>query len=358
MKILDRYILRELAVPFLIGTMAVLLMFQANIVIFILKSSSPQAIPFTAILQIVMYETPSFLNMTLPVGTALAASLAISRLTRETELTAMRVAGAPILRVLAPIAVFGALVAVADFLVVEKVVPPSKKRSRELMAQSALIGQIPEFKSNVTFNLGNYTGNFGTISRNKEATRMEFTEAVLFERPRAKETLIYSAKSGEYRAGLFILRDVLIWQVKGNLLRSYSTKKEVPINERVAIPDIFSAPFTEEQTAEELRQSIIEGRRIGRNMTSQEVAYQTRFSLPAACLIFALVAPLFAVQFARTGAFMGVLLSLVLVIGYYNVYIVSTEILGRTGLVAPWVAAWLPNILFIALGIVGVRRLE
>lgn len=350
--------LRELMVPFLIGTLAVVLMFQANLVIYILKNQPPQAVPLAALAQIVMYKTPGFLNMTLPVGMSLAASLAMSRLVRESELTAMRSAGAPILRVIFPVAFFGILVGVANFMVVERLVPPAEKLARELMTKTALMGAIPEFKSNVMFNVGNYTGSFGTVSRNKEGTRMQFTDVLLIERPRAKEFMFYVAESGEYKQGLFTLNKALGWRFVGPVVQAFYDPRTVEINERVAIPEIFMPPTNEELTTVEIKRSIDQGRKLGRDMTSAEVSYHTRFSIPASCFIFALVAPLFAVQFARSGAFMGVLLSLILVLGYYNVYIVSTEIFGRNATIAPLYAAWLPNLLFVVLGIIGIRRLE
>jgi len=65
-----------------------------------------------------------------------------------------------------------------------------------------------------------------------------------------------------------------------------------------------------------------------------------------------------AVRFARTGTVAGVLLSIFLVFLYYNAYMVSTDVLGKLGWVAPVMAAWLPNILFLGLGLLGLRRLE
>ncbi|HMS55753.1 MAG TPA: LptF/LptG family permease, partial [Fimbriimonadaceae bacterium] len=80
MRVVDRYVFKELMVPFLIGTVAVVLMFQANFLIYILKTFSLGNIPPLALAQIILLKTPSFLNLTLPVGMALAASLAMSRL--------------------------------------------------------------------------------------------------------------------------------------------------------------------------------------------------------------------------------------------------------------------------------------
>ena len=68
--------------------------------------------------------------------------------------------------------------------------------------------------------------------------------------------------------------------------------------------------------------------------------------------------PVFAIIFARTGGFAGVLLSFFLVLLYYNAFIVSTEIFGKNGWLDPVIAAWLPNVVFAVIGLFAMRRLE
>jgi len=359
-KILDRYVLRELMVPFLIGTVAVVLMFQANTLIFQLKTFSLSAVPPLALLQLILYKTPGYLNMTLPVGMSLAASLAVSRLTRESELTAMRVAGARVFRVCMPIMAFGLIVSIGDYLITEKVMPKSEARARTLQTELAILGLAPDFKSNVVINLRNYVANFGSVARGKNSS-VQLSKAILFERPRVDEVNIYTAETGLYKDGVFTLRDYSLWTIKGTdltLVRPNNTKKDMVINEPKTIESFFSNPMNEELTTEELAAAIKEYKKAGSDTTSMEVAYHVRFAVPATCIIFSLVAPIFAVWFARSGGFIGVLLSIFIVFLYYNAHIISTEVLGRNGLVPPWLSAWLPNFIFMAFGILGIRRLE
>ena len=60
----------------------------------------------------------------------------------------------------------------------------------------------------------------------------------------------------------------------------------------------------------------------------------------------------------RNGGFVGVFLSIVIVLLYYNAFVISTEILSKIPQVPGWLAAWLPNILFIVAGVIAIRRLE
>jgi len=356
-KKLDRYVLRELGVPFLIGTLSVLLMFQANTLIFQLKTYSLSAVPPLALAQLILYKTPYFLTWTLPIAMSLTSSLAISRLARESELTAMRGAGASILRICVPVMLFGALVGVGLWYITERVMPPAQQRVRKLETDLAVRGIAPELRSNVVVNLRNFTANIGTVTRGKGSV-VQLSQVLLFERPRVGEVIIYTAERGEYRDGNWKLFDAQAWHVKGATLSSFVPHKSPIINDPISVESIFSPPFQEEQTADQILKAIAEGKKTGQDTTSLQVAYHSRFSIPATCFIFAIIGPIFAVWFSRAGGFVGVLLSIIIVFLWYNAYIISTEILGRNGLVPPWLAAWLPNFIFLVFGLLAIRRLE
>ncbi|MCB8933147.1 MAG: LptF/LptG family permease [Fimbriimonadaceae bacterium] len=355
MKHLDRYVLRELVVPFLIGTIAVVLMFQANQLIAQFKAFSLQSVPASAILQSLMFRTPSYLVMTLPVGMALASSLAMSRLARESELTAIRGAGVRLLRVILPVAAFGLVVSLANFYLVERVVPVAQREARKVEQQVALLSAGPEFQSNVTVRLRAFTAFIGTVNRAPDGSIL-LSNVMLVERPRVGEIVFYLADFGDYQKGNWSLPKARIWTFKGERVQHFQVR-DFRIEEPITVDQLFLDPAPEEQTAAQLQKAIDEGERFGRDTRSLRVAYYVRYSVPAACLVFAIVGPVFAIWLSRSG-FVGVLLSIVLVFLYYNVHVVSTEIFGKEGWLSPVVAAWLPNVLFAVLGLIGLRRLE
>lgn len=350
--------MRELLVPFIIGTLAVVLMFQANILIALFKTYPMANVPTQAVIQIVLLKTPFFLNMTLPVGMALASSLAMSRLARESELTAMRAAGVSILRVVVPIAFFGSLVSLANFLLVERVMPRTERQANRLMAKTGAAAMGSDLRTNVSFNLKSYFVQIQAMNRTSAGT-LDLTGILLVERPRPGEIWIYTAEQGRYENGVWTLKDTIVRGMKQEQLTVVKPRQDVVINERIDIDTVISPDLmSEEKTLAQLQKGIEDAKRLGRDTTKLEVDYHTRFSLPVSCLIFALTGPVMAVNFARSGAFMGVLLSIFLVLLYYNAYVISTEILGRNSWVSPVVAAWLPNVVFLVLGLVFLRRAE
>jgi len=357
LKKLDRYLLRELLIPFLIGTVAVVLMFQANTLIAVSKEMQVQQLPALAIFQYILYRTPGYASMTLPVGMALASSLALSRLTRESELTAMRTAGVSILRVVRPVVIVGCLVALGNFWIVERVMPQSEVRARTMMNQLAMLGAAPTFRSNVVINIKSYTASFGTVSRGAP-DEVLLTQILLIERPNPDEVWMYSAKDGTYRAGVWTLREPYLRILKGEDLVVAKGVQNLVINEPISIGNLLAQPQPTEQSLESLSKAIQQNRQMKRPTTELEIAYHSRFSVPAACILFALTGPVFAIRLSRSGAFVGVLLSIVLVLLYYNAFIISTEVIGRLGWVPPVLSAWLPNLIFLVLGFLALRRAE
>ncbi len=352
--------IKELILPFFIGTFAVVMMFAANQLIFIFKTFPMATVPKIAVLQSLIYKLPFWLNMTLPVGTSLGASLAFSRLQRESELTAMRAAGARILRVVAPVAVFGLLVAIGNFLLVEKVMPQAEKRFNDLAIRIGIASAAPSFRARAVVYLDDFTATFGSVTRGSDDS-LVLNDIMLFDTPSLTEQRYIDAKRGTYLNGEWTLDNCRVRLFNGDNVVSVSPYKDgqpMKIYQKIVIKDLFTGATPEEKTLGELRDDIAKGKKSGSDTTASEVKYYTRFSVPAACIVFALVGPIFAVMFSRSGAFVGVLLSIVLVMLYYNVYIISTEVLGNNAVVPAWLAAWLPNILFAGAGLIAIRRLE
>ena len=109
---------------------------------------------------------------------------------------------------------------------------------------------------------------------------------------------------------------------------------------------------------QELKQKIQDLQKLGQYTRNYEIEYYVKYSTPTMCLIFALVAPIFSIKFAKQGGFIGVLVSMFVVLLYFNAWVICTQIIGKNPSVNPAIAAWLPNILFLIAGLFGLRSLE
>lgn len=357
---LDRYMWRELFVPFLIGTLTVLVLFQANHLIYIFKTFSPTAVPWTATAQLILFESPKWMFYALPMGTSLATSLAVSRITRESELTALRSAGASLTRIMRPVVLFGVVASIASWYMTEHIQPMAGRASKRLMSQVLIRAAVPDFKSNVSMTLANRQAFIGTISRSGNDTVL-LNNILLYERPDGRTTILTKAETGKYQDGVWTIDRPTVWTFEGNAMVRVTPRSSagvMTINERITIETFFLAPDSEELSTPDLKKAIAEMRRLGSDTRRGEITLATRISVPAACFVLALVTPIFAIVFARTGAYIGVLLGVLTTMAYYNLFIISKDVLGPNGILDPLLAAWAPNILFFVIGMLGLRRIE
>ena len=354
MKKFDWYVVRELIVPFLAGSVIVTLLFQLNALIRVYKEFNVAALPFNAVLQMILFQTPEYLAMTLPVGTALASSLAVSRFARENELVAMRSAGISLGRAVLPVFFVGVLISIGNFYLVDRV--QSKLSVRALKLQNEF-GQAlaPDLIENVTLRLSDYTATFQRSTRRPDGG-INVQGAMLLQRPNPSETWIITAKSGTYLDGIWTLNSPVARAIKGQDLIYAEPSKDLIIRQKISLPEVSLQAPIDQQPVAVLGKTINDMKRLKQKTTTYEIAYYRKFSLPAACAALALTGAVFSIGLSRKGPFIGVLVSLLMVVVYYNLYIVSISILGPKGIVSPVLAAWLPNIVFFVIGALALRR--
>ncbi|MDX2064841.1 MAG: LptF/LptG family permease [Fimbriimonadaceae bacterium] len=358
MKKLDQYILREMLVPFITGTFVVVLMFQINAYMYMAKTYNLENVPFSAVVQYILFRTPEYLKMTLVVGTSLGASLAMTRLARESEITAMRAAGVRILRIVFPLFLFGNLVTLANYFLSEALVPDWTKRANAVLVQSGIMGlSKPTMKANAIIELDQYTASFGTVRRLGEY-QVELSNVVLLEHIGAQKVSVLISPTGRYDRGVWRFSNATRYEFDGPDLLVMESK-EIVINQKIVIDSFLGGSGQNaERSIAELQEAIDSARKIGSDPRRDEIELQSRYSVPVACAVFSLVSPVFALLFARSGGFIGVLVSFVVVLLYYNAFVISTEILGRYPAVPVWVAAWGPDLLFAIAAVIALRKLE
>ena len=360
MKRLDRYIYKEMIAPFFMAVLIVVVMFQANFYMALGKNDLTRNVPVSAILKILFLETPGFLIQTLPIAVSLAASLALSRIARESELTAFRSAGVRIMRVLLPVAIFGVFIGGVDYYVTDKLAPACAKASVELRTNVNILASVGDFLTNVQLRLQSYTVNIGSVTKERgNEERLSRKDILLIERPEPNEITVIISPEGTYRQGLWTFKPATTYKFRtGSKGCDVIDSKWLKINQKINIRDLAMAPEQETLGIQATRKKIEEFKKLHLDTRSLEIAYHNKISTPFMCLIFALVSPIFSIKFAKQGGFIGVVISMVVIMLYFNAWVISTQIIGKDPHVNPAIAAWLPNIIFMIAGLLGLRSLE
>lgn len=360
-RVLDRYVFKELLIPFMVGTVSVVIMFLANTLIFYSEQLFKKEIPLSAVMQLLYFSIPSTLNLTLPVGITIAASLTVARLVRESEMTAIRAAGIPIRRVLVPIFIMGLMVSVLSFYLYENVTPKSTMKMQDTLRKIFMSAEAIGVRSNVLLKLdnGRYHISIGQV-QNAPDGGVEMKNVLVFHQPKQGEYWFASTDNALYNDGLFIMFKPIIYVFEGTRLISFKVEDRHVISQRVTVDAFFGTPQAEEQNLRELRNTYLTLRERGNYAMAREyeVEYQNRFSVPFACFVFSLTAPIFSLYFSRGGPFIGVLLSIILVFLYYNLWVISAQKLAKAGFLPPIVGSWLPNVIFILIAVIALWKSE
>ena len=366
MRKLDRYVFREMFVPFFTGTIIVALLFQTNSYIYLAKEYNVENIPLLARFQWLVYTLPSQLKLTIPTGMALAASLSMGRMGRESEITALRAAGAPVRRLLWPVILFGLIAGSFNYVVVDRLIPESALKQRELFNKNALLGLARSdktFKSNAFIQLDKYAASFGATTRQPDDT-LSIADVMLIERSGSQITSIVAAPQGTYDAGLWTFKNATTYTVKGDDLLAV-TMKDLKLSQQQELNAFFSAGSiglgdgdASEMPTDALHLAVRTANLNKSSPRRYEVEIQSRYASGVACAIFAFTSAVISISFSRSGGFAGLMVSFAVVMSYYNAYVIFVNILGRQEAVPTWVAAWCPNLIFALLGLVWLRKIE
>ncbi len=382
MRNLDRYLLREMFVPFMIGQAAIVLLLTGSVLYNNADVLLVNRVPMQFVVRMVLYFIPFLIHMTMPVAMAVGASLAVSKLAAGSEITVMRAAGIPLVRIFAPIVCLGLVMSVADFFFGEYAVPAASDRFQEVLNEipTHLPAIQPQNGVWITASDQSYVIFVRTITQHPgylglHGVEIASSPAAAFNKE--TDSLVIFAKDGTYANGVWTLSnygafhhgdDDADWQ-KIPQTKDGTFRLNISVD-----PQVFQKGFllqlpmwkmagSTTRTFLQLRDTIEHNRKEGIYDVFLLLDYYFKLSIPFSCLAMAICCPPMALRFARGGGFMGTLLSICLVFVYWNTMLLM-RILGspsgasQTALLAPMPAAWGQNLIFLIAGLWVLKKSE
>ncbi|HZI75392.1 MAG TPA: LptF/LptG family permease [Gemmatimonadales bacterium] len=133
MRLINRYLLRQLAAPFVFALAAQTSLMLLSQIAKKFGALVGKGLPWTVIAEVFVLSLPFIVAMTLPMAVLLAVLYTFSHLAADNEITALRASGFSIYQVLAPVLIWGACMSAFNFLFVDQVLPRSNARLRSLL---------------------------------------------------------------------------------------------------------------------------------------------------------------------------------------------------------------------------------
>ena len=133
MRLLNRYLLRQLVAPFCFALAALTGFMLISQVAKKFGALVGKGLPWSVITEVFVLSLPFIIAMTLPMAVLLAVLYTFSHLAADNEITAMRANGISVYQILAPVLVWGVCMAFFNLAFVDQVLPRSNARLRSLL---------------------------------------------------------------------------------------------------------------------------------------------------------------------------------------------------------------------------------
>lgn len=375
MRILDRYLLREISVPFVLGlTLFTLILLIARI-LKIIELVVNRGVPFFKVLLLFSYILPGFLEITVPMALLLAVLIALGRMASDSEITALRAAGIGLARVTRPILLFAAVAFVANLALSLHVRPWANALLRNGLYEMAKTRATAALRSRVFAD--DFAGlvlyvdrieppgnrlNGVLISGNLPHGGNGDTGA-----PADSQRSTVIAKSGvvisDESAQLVMLRLFdgsvhTLDSAKAGYQRTDFTTFDIRLDIGLALAHAHRRPKEpREMTLRELRTAMVEEQAPGVS-TAEAIEYYRRFMIPFACLVFAALAVPLGVQSSANLRARSLAVSIVVIFVYYAL-LTCGESLAERGYTSPLLGLCLPNLVLGAIAsLLFLRALE
>lgn len=349
MRLIDRYIIREVAGVFLFGVAVFTSLLLVNHLFFLARVTAEVGIAIRTSLELLLLRVPYLAAFALPMSMLLAALLAFGRLSDRNEISAMRTSGWSLSRIATPVLVVGALVTGLSLSLTEFVVPGTEARYRDLFAEAV---QSPErrIQRDVLFREPISGVESVFYARSLDMRDGTMWQVVITQFLDGRPVRLIEAESARYGPGGWVLHNGILYLLGG--ASGVTTRFDEMHVALRRTPEQMAAPRRDpaEMTIRELRRQIATLRAAGENVLRYAINLQLKLALPASSLIFALLAVPLGLRPHRSGRTTGLALTVLVLLGYY-VAMSITVTLGERGQLAPLLAAWIPNLGVAAAGV-------
>ena len=368
MRLLDRYLLRELLIPLGFCLCGFLIFWVAGDLFAQLSNYQSKHLLPGDVAEYYAVKIPEFLVLVMPIGLLLALLYSLTTHARHNELTAMRAAGLSLWRVCAPYFLVGLIFSLTSLALNELWVPGASDLSDEILSrrtETPGAATNKEIQTNAQFKNGRDHRIWAMDSYNFK-THVMLGPKVTTILPRGASWWLI-AERAEYTNDTWTFSEVQRFDVA----TGHGSEPKLTLHTNLlAIPEFSETP---DRINRELRinrrlslhawratelsiTEILDYLRLHRDdLTSHDSAWlrtqlQGRLAAPWTCLVVVLIAIPFGGRSGRRNVFAGVASGIVICFGYFVLLKLGLA-LGSGGVIPPWAGAWLPNLTFTVAGL-------
>ena len=351
LKILDKYILKQVIEMFLMGVFVfTTIIFASDTFITLIKQIAKFGIPFKVAFIIILLNLPAVIVMTIPMGVLLSTVMTLNRLSLSSEITVMRACGIGLNRIAKPIFIFAIVMALSSFFINETIVPVMTKQAKDLALWALGQKNIPDGKQNFVFKELNEGGSLKRLFYVGYCEKKTLHNVTVLDNSKDGTIQVLQAREGktspkgwefEKGAAYTIANDgqILNTTLFDTSIVKFGLDLSKEMNKNVA----------KEMNFPKLMKFLTKSDLNPKDRQVYTIELFDKIALPITTIVFVLLGVPLAITPPRVRYNRGLLFSILIIFAYYLVRALSLSF-GEAGSLAPFLAAWLPNIILTIWG--------
>lgn len=354
LKILDRFILKKFLGTYFFATLLIL----AVVAMFDITEK------LDAFLNAPLKETlfdyfmsflPYFANQLAPLFTFISVIFFTTKLAGNSEIIAILSSGVSVNRLVRPYMIGAAVIAALTFSLSNYIIPPTNIKRIDYTNKYVKNKKVT---TGLDIQLMARPGEVVYIGRFENSTKMgyrfsldKFEGKDLVSRLTAQTISYDSTKMYHWTVNNYMIRN--FDGMKEEIIRGDKLDTVIPIEPK---DFLISRNDQETLTTPQLTEFIEKQRKRGvANIKAFEVEKERRYATTAAAFILTLIGVSLSIKKSKGG--MGINIGIGLLLSFsYIMFSTVTSQFALSGMTSPWVAMWIPNFLYLAIGLYLYHR--
>ena len=355
-KIINRYIFKEIAYPFIIILFILTFVLLMGKILQIMDLVINKGVSVFSIVKIIFFLLPSFMLFTVPIALLIAILIAMGRLSADNEITALKTSGISLMQIYYPVAVASLITFVFTIFTSYFLVPQSNFATKRLLfniiQQNATIG-IKEKVFNADFKGFLFYADKIPDNKNYMEGVIVSDNRMIGEQNTILAKRAYLVSDPESMKVKLTLEDGSIHTVSSDLknYRKIDFKSyDINLDLSTALASIDeSSKSSTEMTARELLAKMKKPGLDPAAIRELVIEVHKKFTIPLSCIFFSMLALPLGIRSHRSVKSRGFAVGLIVVSLYYLLRI-GGEAFAETGYISPAFGVWAPSLIFALMG--------
>ncbi|GAB6189072.1 LptF/LptG family permease [Marinitoga arctica] len=349
MQKLIKYISKEFTAPFFMGLVGFIVFVSVELLYQLSDIIVRNKVGIDKLFLLIAFHIPYFVVMGIPVGILFSIFWVLSRLSNDNEIIALQSLGIPSKRIVIPFLVLSMILSITTFFLYDTIVPKSNMKAKEAISKYV----YKNVEANIEMN------KFVEVEKNKKylyVRRIDKDSGILYgillyDVDYSKTTVFHAEKAFKDKDKWYMENGRIFRLTDNGLLKLDITfkKLELDISKNVEEYLRFSKS-PNDMTTKELKHKIEITQKLGGDASALIVGYQEKFSNSVAPIVIALLGVALSLFINLRSKSWSVISTFVLVVLYQGSG-AWLSALGKEKIINPYLAPWIPNIIF---GLVGI----